>query len=186
MVLLPLMLIWLRDPMYFNASTRWAMVALAATVGMLAPELGLSGHSGRAKAVDSDRSPSPIDAPRSGAGYGLPAVMREGTELKNRVGQFSRSDGGWFFTPVQVDAETNAIVGDGMQNTASTGRSATGVQLKKVRVLENLALQRVAQMIQQDPSDNRWMISGTITEFFGENRLIVVFAVRAPIEDAAR
>jgi hypothetical protein len=188
MVLLPLMLIWLRDPMYFNASTRWAMVAFAATVGLLAPELGLGSHAGKVSASDSDQSQSqlPIAATRADMGSGYSAILREGTHLKNRVGQFSRTDGGWFFAPSQAGVEAVVADGTSIQSSSSAGFGAARTPAKRIRVLENLALQRVAQMIQQDPSDNRWMISGTVTEFFGENRLLVVLAVRAPIDDAAR
>lgn len=44
---------------------------------------------------------------------------------------------------------------------------------------ENLMLQRIAAAIRANPSDNRWEVSGEITEFFDENRLIIRTAQRA-------
>lgn len=35
MVFLPLLLIWLRDPMYFNAPSRWSVVVLAISIALL-------------------------------------------------------------------------------------------------------------------------------------------------------
>src|SRR5690606_34420484 len=35
MVFLPLLLIWLRDPMYFNAPSRWGVVLLAVSIALL-------------------------------------------------------------------------------------------------------------------------------------------------------
>ncbi len=35
MVFLPLLLIWLRDPMYFNAPARWGVVLLAVSIALL-------------------------------------------------------------------------------------------------------------------------------------------------------
>lgn len=35
MVFLPLLLIWLRDPMYFNAPSRWSVVVLAVSIALL-------------------------------------------------------------------------------------------------------------------------------------------------------
>lgn len=193
MVFLPLMLIWLRDPMYFNASSRWAMVALAVSIGLLAPELTSEKQGNAAAAADFDRSTTAITP--MGSERGLPAtsvshgssLVREGTRLTNRVGQFSRSESGWYFTPAQTDLATAQGAWPASNNAAnpavSQPRSAT---LSRVRVLENLALQRVAEVIQQDPSDNRWVIDGVFTEFFGENRLLMVLAVRAPIDDESQ
>lgn len=152
MVFLPLMLIWLRDPMYFNVPSRWAMVAFAISIGLIAPELGSDRKSGGMAAAS--------EAARASESTSL---LREGTRVANQDGQFSQADGVWFFTP-----------------TASAGSRESSSS--RIRVLENLALQRVVQMIQQDPSDNRWVISGVITEYFGENRVMMSMAVRAPID----
>jgi len=187
MVFLPLMLIWLRDPMYFNVPSRWAMVALAISTGLLAPELTSDRKSsGVVAAADLDRTPA--------AGQGLStssqadtrskSLQREGTRVANQVGQFSQADGTWYFTPAAQSAPQGNMNADPVAAAANPSGVATSrpAPSQRFRVLENLALQRVVQMIQQDPSDNRWMINGVITEFFSENRLLMVIAVRAPID----
>lgn len=179
MVFLPLMLIWLRDPMYFNAPSRWAMVALAASIGLLTPDVTCEKNGNIAAASDFSRSsPAKRDSPSPPAAS---SVVREGTRLTNRVGQFNQSDGGWYFTAAQDNSTINYAASSSKQDAPTEASSQS--RSSRIRVLENLALQRVAQVIQQDPSDNRWIINAVITEFFGENRLLVVMAVRAPIDD---
>jgi hypothetical protein len=189
MVFLPLMLIWLRDPMYFNAPSRWVMVAFAASIGLLAPELSSDKPGNAAMAADFGQS-SPGDnsfasAPQAESDYS--SLIREGTRLTNRVGRFSRTDEGWYFTADQADFVNNPLKTPGSSGqagaTANPKRPSTA---PRIRVLENLALQRVAQLMQQDLSDNRWIINGVVTEFLGENRLLVVLAVRAPIEQQSQ
>lgn len=41
------------------------------------------------------------------------------------------------------------------------------------RCLENLMLQRVQQVIGDEPSETAWIVSGRVTEFRGENFLLV-------------
>lgn len=51
---------------------------------------------------------------------------------------------------------------------------------RRFRLLENLALQRVVDSITQDSSDVRWTITGVLTEFEGENWLLLATVLRAP------
>ena len=46
-------------------------------------------------------------------------------------------------------------------------------------VTENLMLQRIAEAIRANPTDDLWVVSGEITEFFEENRLIIRTAQRS-------
>lgn len=48
--------------------------------------------------------------------------------------------------------------------------------------LENLALQRIAQALQEDSSDSRWIVSGQITEFRDQNFLLLERVLRAPAQ----
>jgi len=50
----------------------------------------------------------------------------------------------------------------------------------KYQVLENLALQRIVDAVSQDPNDLRWTTTGVITEFGGENWLLLSTVFRAP------
>jgi hypothetical protein len=45
------------------------------------------------------------------------------------------------------------------------------------RVLENLALQRVSQQLDENRGPRQWIVSGLITEFRGSNYLLVTKAV---------
>lgn len=48
------------------------------------------------------------------------------------------------------------------------------------RCLENLMLQRVYQSIRDDDRDNNWIVQGSITEYLGDNYLLLERVVRAP------
>lgn len=50
---------------------------------------------------------------------------------------------------------------------------------RNLLVLENLALQRIADAMKIDSSDSRWVISGKITEFRDQNYLWIERATRA-------
>jgi len=187
MVFLPLMLIWLRDPMYFNIPSRWAMVAFAVSTGLIAPEPTSDRKaSGMAAAADLDRTPAGGRAVSNSSptNAGSTSLLREGTRVANQVGRFTQADGAWYFTPAApagplVSASGDPVASASTQTSVSNSPPATSARM---RVLENLSLQRVVQMIEQDPSDNRWMISGVVTEFFSDNRLMMMTAVRAPID----
>ena len=47
---------------------------------------------------------------------------------------------------------------------------------------ENLMLQRIVRSIRSDASDEHWTLSGTISEYFGENRMVANSAQRGNAE----
>tara|TARA_R110002111_G_scaffold100750_3_gene156047 strand:- start:799 stop:1032 length:234 start_codon:yes stop_codon:yes gene_type:complete len=47
---------------------------------------------------------------------------------------------------------------------------------------ENLMLQRIVESIRSDVTDSRWVLSGKVTEFFGENRMVISTAQRSNAE----
>ncbi len=51
--------------------------------------------------------------------------------------------------------------------------------LPQVLVVENLMLQRIADAIRTDGSDDRWTVSGEVTEYFNENQLLIRTAQRS-------
>lgn len=79
--------------------------------------------------------------------------LREGTKVLDRVGRFQ-------------------ISGDRTTFTSSQGSSE-----ESFRVLENLMLERVTQLVNESPTERQWLISGTITEFRGANYLLLQRAV---------
>ena len=61
-----------------------------------------------------------------------------------------------------------------------TGRENTaGIPSRHMLITENLMLQRIVEAIRADGSDNVWSVTGEVTEFFNENRLIIHTAQRA-------
>jgi hypothetical protein len=75
--------------------------------------------------------------------------LREGTKLTTRVGKFQMS---------------------GDRVTFSTHQGQTE---ESFRVLENLMLERVAFLINEIPGERLWEVSGVITEFRGNNYLLL-------------
>ena len=48
-------------------------------------------------------------------------------------------------------------------------------------VTENLMLDRISRAIEEDSNDDRWTVTGYVTEFRDENRLVIETTVRAPM-----
>lgn len=75
---------------------------------------------------------------------------------------------------------------EGMKITQIVGRfEATGEQVtfirgdgkESLRALQNLALERIVQSIQEERGRYQWVVSGVITEFRGANYLLITRAV---------
>jgi len=79
------------------------------------------------------------------------ARLREGTKLQEQVGEFQKTTDRVNFYP-------------------KDGQGA-------IRVLENLAMERVARVLQDSPTPRLWSVSGVITEYRGENFLLITRAV---------
>lgn len=132
-------------------------------------------------------------------------VFREGTSVVETVGRVARVGPRWQFRP--DPAASGVTPGMAGANTASptkrrtlttnsvldqspfedetllgTERTRTSNiqpnQLPKLLLIENLMLGRIVRAIEEDPSDDKWAITGEVTEFLGENRLIVLSAKR--------
>lgn len=75
---------------------------------------------------------------------------------------------------------------EGMKITQIVGRfEAAGEQVtfirgdgkESLRALQNLALERIVQSIQEERGRYQWVVSGVITEFRGANYLLITRAV---------
>jgi hypothetical protein len=77
--------------------------------------------------------------------------QREGTRLTDVTGRFE-------------------IAGDRVTFFPTAGRES-------FRLLENLSLERVAQVLSESRSRQEWTVSGTLTEFRGANYLLLTKAV---------
>jgi hypothetical protein len=78
--------------------------------------------------------------------------LREGTKLVDVIGTFQSAGG------------------DSIAFSREDGKDS-------FRVLENLALQRVGQVLEEDRGTRKWIVSGVITEYRGANYLLVTKAV---------
>jgi len=85
--------------------------------------------------------------------------LREGTKLVDVVGSFQ------------------AAVGDSISFSLEGSKES-------FRVLENLALQRVGQTLENNLNAKHWVISGIITEYRSANYLLLTKAVVDPREGA--
>ena len=74
-------------------------------------------------------------------------LLREGTRLESRIAE-CRSSGDRMSVLLQDDGRV-------------------------LNTLENLASQRILKAVMDDPGDNKWVISGTVTEFQGHNFLLL-------------
>jgi hypothetical protein len=92
--------------------------------------------------------------PGSPAGSGAKATerLREGTRLVDRTG-----------TLVSIGTDSVTFSPDGSKDS--------------YRVLENLALQRVVQVLDGNRGPRKWIVSGMITEYRGSNYLLLTKAV---------
>jgi hypothetical protein len=132
--------------------------------GWISVGIGLLAFFGAVRATGSDGDP-PV--PNNPAGEGASEKvaadgaspdpsssslrMREGTKLTDQLGDFQKSGDRYNFYPLE---------GKGV-----------------LRVLENLALERVAGVLLDDPSPRTWSVSGVLTEYRGENFLLITRAV---------
>jgi len=66
-----------------------------------------------------------------------------------------------------------------LQITDTERFTATIDSERNLVVLENLSLERIAEAMKIDSSDNRWTVHGRVTEFRGQNYLWIERATRA-------
>jgi hypothetical protein len=77
--------------------------------------------------------------------------FREGTRLVDRMGHFKTTGDRLIFYSQQDD--------------------------RRLAALENLALERVARVISESSDRHRWSVSGIVTEYHGQNYLLVTRAI---------
>ena len=127
---------------------------LVLAIGLLATE-GKASEPAGSVANSPDFRSTPADAAATNApesGKKTSERLREGTRLIDVPGTF-----------VSLGADNVTFAPTG-------GKDA-------YRVLENLALQRVSQQLDENRGPRQWIVSGLITEFRGSNYLLVTKAV---------
>ena len=78
-----------------------------------------------------------------------------------------------------VSASPYANKGTTLIGTGSSKGDKVQTTLPQVLLVENLMLQRIADAIRADGSDDRWTVSGEVTEYYNENQLLIRTAQRA-------
>ena len=84
--------------------------------------------------------------------------MREGTEITDIIGSFTSSGERWTF-----------------ENEKKKEKQNTQTEEQGIQVLENLMLERVVQTIENSTGTVTWKVSGKITEYRGNNFLILKY-----------
>ena len=77
--------------------------------------------------------------------------LREGTRVQDRMGYFKLTGKRWSFIPVGTS--------------------------ERFTVLENLALERIARILDERPDSPTWRVAGKVTEFEGLNYLLIEHVV---------
>ncbi len=178
MLLLPLVFIWSRAPMRYGLISK-TLVIIGFMIGHWSVDSILFHGDPRCVAAadswDLDLGSESDEQRRDSTRQ----LMREGTKVTAVVGRCSRVGRRWIFVAEPVESK-------GSMMSPSPSASGEKTMTKEAapmqyRLLENLALQRIVDAIAQDPNDVRWTITGVITEFSGENWLLLSTVYRAPI-----
>jgi hypothetical protein len=88
-----------------------------------------------------------VDAAARASRRAASARLREGTEIREVLGQF-----------IQVDGRFEFVSVDGVY---------------RLRMLENLALERASRKVDESAQSVAWSVSGIVTEYQGANYLLV-------------
>ena len=78
--------------------------------------------------------------------------------------------------------DSNLVQGATLVSDASNTDRSRVEEMPHIIISENLMLQRIVEAIRADTSDDRWTISGEVTEYFNENRLLIRTAQRANLK----
>lgn len=79
-------------------------------------------------------------------------------------------------------SSSNRLISSKSSVRPSEHQDKRSLQANQLILAENLMLERIVDSIRSDVSDDRWILSGTINEFFGENRMVVTTAQRGIAE----
>lgn len=135
-------------------------VAVRLVIGLLAAGLVVSVYAVEAPHetlaapphTAKGRDPAATSAEKSANGGDIkPSKLREGSKLIDQIGEFQRS-------------------GDQFSFFAKENYGG-------LRVLENLALERIARVLDDNPSMRLWSVTGVVTEYRNENYLLITRAV---------
>ncbi|WP_372715508.1 hypothetical protein [Novipirellula sp.] len=229
MLLLPLLLLWARTPMYFSRYLMACLIPTTTLIAVLTPlfVVTLDGSVSAADRFGDDSQQNATGQNRSdfdGVGplaegaardndsrnpklthhNSLRHQLREGSVIPQVTGQISMSGRRWLFTPSDENnpethspdnrlRESETHIRESVENGAHSRVFTTSIetyerestaarsqsQYPSLEIVENLVLQRVVNAIRADANDSQWTITARVTEFFDENRLILITAQRS-------
>ena len=146
-----------------SQNTTWQFMARLAAVAILTSfvtrleRLATAGENARTTPVEKARSAEPNTSTETDSEK--QKRLREGTVLNERLGRFRSAEAMFWFRDLH----------DG----------------RELRVLENLALERVARALHELPQTRTWAVTGTVTEYQGENYLLITRAVLKSVAESA-
>ena len=179
MLLLPVILWWAKSPMRFSLGRSKNVVCMLSLWAFLLAATPMAPTVMAAQPV-SDPTVSPDQ------------VIREGTIIPPTEGEVVMLGRRWAFIPRRKiaanDAATTAVSEPSPESNLRRFSKRQESQDGEIRRMtgpitlmlsENLMLQRIVESVRSDGADNRWILSGKVTEFFGENRMEIRTAQRS-------
>jgi hypothetical protein len=117
--------------------------------------------------------------------------LREGASIVNHVGKLTMIGKRWIFIPEPAVSATESRMTGGIASSKNTNKTAMAMHdsteppqsqsIPNLTIAENLMLERIVSAIRADPADDRWSITGRLTEFFDDNGVVITYARRAPL-----
>lgn len=128
-----------------------------------------------AGANSTETAPTPENAPASRSSSGSAPANMQGGEAGGKASERLREG----TKLVDVIGSFQSAGGDSISFSREGGKDS-------FRVLENLNLQRISQMLEENRGGTRqWVVSGMITEFRGANYLLVYKFIQADEKNTA-
>ncbi len=147
---------------------RWAFVPDAAA--------GAEQDAGR----DDQRSPAASDRAQEDLAGEIPSSAESRREPRAPTVYPARGTGSGEAGSANVESTEVGKAGSETERDAPESSSdPQPLELPQMLVVENLLLQRIVDAVRDDTIANRWTVTGMVTEYFGENRLILHTAQRA-------
>lgn len=192
MLLLPLLLFWVRKPMHFSSNVRIILATIAAPCMIVSPlEMVLDQRATSVSAADrgtpAGLQPSDMRAvQKSSKQQRQSFIVREGTRIPPTPGHIVKIGSRWAFTPLTA-SDLSESTSEGQDTPSAKDAELLAALIEKkpamdlpqMLLIENLTLQRVVSAVRADSADRLWNVTGEVTEYSGENRLMLRTAQRA-------
>ncbi len=209
MFLIPIVVIWwAREPMRFAVGRSRCVLCVVAMGAVLITAAHTTLADDRYARDDGKTSqPDPTRSADIQV-QTAPKILREGTMIPPTSGKITMLGRRWMFTvsradDIEAESFTSndserlksrrmlgpiSLVATGLPKAAASemptqadgGRMVSEVTpASQYPLTENLNLQRIVEAMRADPADDRWILTGEISEFFDENRLTIRTAQRS-------